>query len=184
MPRYPFSAMRVLTRRFAAQAGYSLVELMTVLGVVGIIMAIAAPSISNHIALQQIRGAGREVVTVLRESREAAMNEGAPRYVLFTPPSTYQVWRFDGSEWVAQTPQTDLGGSVSFSLADVTFPALPDEPVTGKPGVPEEAAYFDTRGRYPYNPAAPSSYSITLRGGLGRILTLTVHETTGQVTGL
>jgi hypothetical protein len=75
-----------------------------------------------------------------------------------------------------------LRNAISFSDADVTFPALLNHPVTGA-NVPENAAYFDTRGRYPFGSAA-STYSITLRARGGSTITLTLYTATGQVTGL
>lgn len=166
--------------------GYSLIEVMTVIAVVGIILVIAAPTIQNQIAVQEIRGAGREVVEVLRDARDSAMNEGVPRYVLFTPPRTYQIWRYDAAaaDWVPEEPPSPLPNTVEFSTSDVTFPAVIDAPTGTGESVPADAAYFDTRGRYPYADGAASSYTITLQGGVGRTITLTVWRNTGQVTGL
>jgi prepilin-type N-terminal cleavage/methylation domain-containing protein len=187
MSRYATFVMRRLAGRLHAPAGFSLVELMTVLGVVGIIMAIAAPTISSHIALQEVRGAGRGVVDVLRDARDSAVNEGVPRYVLFDwseTPREYQMYKFSGGSWVTDGELFRLPGSVTFDQADVTFPSVSDAPEGTGESVPQYAAYFDTRGRYPFDPLAGSSYEITLNGGLGRTVTLTVWRNTGQVTGL
>jgi prepilin-type N-terminal cleavage/methylation domain-containing protein len=187
MARYPFSVMRRLAGRLHAPAGFSLVELMTVLGVVGIIMAIAAPTISSHIALQEVRGAGRGVVDVLRDARDSAINEGVPRYVLFDwskTPREYQMYRFSGGSWIPDGGVFLLPSSVTFDAADVTFPAVSDAPEGTGESVPQYAAYFDTRGRYPFEAGSASSYTVTLHGGLGRTVTLTVWRNTGQVTGL
>lgn len=187
MSGYALSVMRRLAGRFRSPAGFSLVELMTVLGVVGVIMAIAAPTVQNHIALQEVRGAARGVVDVLRDARDSALNEGVPRYVLFdssTTPREYQVFRFSGGNWVPDGEVFELPGSVTFAAADVTFPAVADAPAGTGQSVPQYAAYFDTRGRYPFDPTQPSSYTITLHGGLGRTETLTLWRNTGQVTGL
>lgn len=176
--------MRALVR---SERGYTLVELMTVLGVVGILMAIAAPAIQNHIALQQIRGAAREVVTSLREARDSAVNEGVPRYVVFdvaSTPRTYQVWKYDGTDWVSESNVVPLPGSVTFSDADIEFPGLLNQPEAGADPVPANAAYFDTRGRWPHDGLADKDYAIILRGGVGRTVTLTYQKSTGQVTGL
>jgi prepilin-type N-terminal cleavage/methylation domain-containing protein len=176
--------MRALVR---SERGYTLVELITVLGVVGILMAIAAPAIQNHIALQQIRGAAREVVTVLREARESAVNEGVPRYVVFNvgaTPRTYQVWKYNGTSWVAESNAVPLPESVTFEDKDIEFPGLVDQPKAGAGPVPANAAYFDSRGRWPHDGEADRDYTITLRGGVGRTVTLTYQKPTGQVTGL
>ncbi|MGH2723134.1 MAG: pilus assembly FimT family protein [Actinomycetota bacterium] len=173
--------LRMLRRRLAGQRGMSLIELMVVLSVVGVLIGIAAPTISTHVALQELRGGAREVVEVLRNARDSAMNEGTPRYVLFIPPRSYRVYRFTGGQWAAITNQVPLGESVSF--AAVTFPQLDHVPVTGAT-VPLGAAYFDTRGRYPFEQGAPASHSITLAGGSGREIVLNLFRQTGTVTGL
>src|ERR671919_2007341 len=136
-PRYALSVLRGLAGRFRSPAGYSLVELMTVLGVVAILFAIAAPTISNHIALQNIRSAGQEVVTVLRESREAAINQGLPRIVRFNPAdATYQVFEYDpvAKTWMARSEVTPLPGGVTFADDDVDFPPLASTPEAGGAG--------------------------------------------------
>lgn len=161
----------------------SLIELMVVLGVMGVMIGIAAPTIHTHVALQELRGGAREVVEVLRNARDAAMNEGVPRYVQFVPPRSYRVHRFTGGQWVAATNLTPLGESVSFTGAGVTFPRLDDIPVSGA-WVPVDAAYFDTRGRYPFEQGAPASHSITLVGGAGRQIVLELYRQTGTVTGI
>lgn len=160
----------------------TIVELMVALIVVGILIAITAPTASSYIARQELAAAGRTTVEVLRDARDAAMNESEPRYVLFDPATdTYRVYRYDGAAWTPTMHPQSLGGTVSFTDADVSFPTLPDQPVAGV-SVPENAAYFDTRGRYPSGYA--SSYTLTLRGGGGRTLVLTLYTSTGEVTGL
>src|ERR671919_2850220 len=131
------STMTDFGRRLWEQAGYSLVELMTVLGVVSILFAIAAPTISNHIALQNIRSAGQEVVTLLRETREAAINQGLPRIVRFNPAdATYQVFEYDpaAKTWTARSEVTPLPGGVTFADDDVDFPPLASTPEAGGAG--------------------------------------------------
>jgi prepilin-type N-terminal cleavage/methylation domain-containing protein len=167
----------------AGQAGFTLIELMVALAVMGILMAIAIPTVTTHMALQEIQGSAQEAVDVLRDARDSAMNEGQPRYVLFIPgdPGSYQVKRYDDDSggWIQETPIVPLHGTVSFTDADVTFPLLADRPETGA-SVPENAAYFDTRGRYPFGSAA--SYTLTLHGRLGKTEVLTLYSQTGQVT--
>jgi len=166
----------------------TLIELMVSLFVVAILMAITIPTASTYIARQQLKASAREIVEVLRESREAAMNEAVPRFVLFEPEplSQYRVCKFDvaSNSWPAVSTCTpvELGNSVSFSEADVGFPPLANQPVAGAP-VPDNAAYFDTRGRYPFGTAA-ANYTLTLRARGGNSVTLTLHTVTGQVTGL
>jgi prepilin-type N-terminal cleavage/methylation domain-containing protein len=176
--------MNRLIRRLDDQRGMTLVELLVVLAVVSVLFAIAAPTISNHIALQHMRSSTQQVVDILRDARGSAVDEGQPRYVLFTPPRTIRMFRYDGTTWVAETQPEVLPSSVSFTDGEVTFPALADEPEAGPPAtpIPENAAYFDTRGAYPFSVGLEATYSVTLRGGVGRVETLVVHTGTGQVT--
>jgi prepilin-type N-terminal cleavage/methylation domain-containing protein len=174
-----------LIGRLSDQRGMSLVEMLTVLSIVGVLFAIAAPTISTQIAIQDLRGTTREILDVFRDARSSAVDEGAPRYVLFLPPRQYQVFRYDGATWVAEGDVVTFANSVSFSDAEVTFPALTDVPETGAPAVPDNAAYFGTRGGYPgEDDDIADMYSVTIRGGAGRVDTLTLHTDTGQVTGL
>jgi prepilin-type N-terminal cleavage/methylation domain-containing protein len=176
-----------IRKRTADQVGMTLIELMVSLFVVSILMAITIPTVATYIARQELRANAREVVEVLKDSREAAINEAVPRFVLFEPDiNSYRVCRFNAAtnSWPVTTAcaAKPLGNSVSFSDADVTFPALANHPVNGAT-VPANAAYFDTRGRYPFGSAA-STYTITLRSRNGDTVVLTLHTGTGQVTGL
>jgi hypothetical protein len=129
-----------------------------------------------------VRGSTQQIVDILRDARSSAVDEGAPRYVLFSPPRTVQTFRYDGTTWVAESQPEILPNTVSFTDAEVTFPALTDEPEAGAPAVPENAAYFDTRGGYPFDVGLAETYSVTLKGGVDRVETLVLHTGTGQVT--
>jgi type II secretion system protein H len=164
----------------AREAGFTLIELMVSLSVMAILMAIAIPSVATYMAQQEIRGSAQQVVDVLRDARDSAINEGQPRYVEFLPgdPGAYEIWRYDGDEWVLEEEEV-LHESVSFTNEDVDFPPIANRPVTGEQ-VPLNAAYFDTRGHYPSG--HPASYSLTLRGGMDRTETITLYTQTGQVS--
>jgi type II secretion system protein H len=168
---------RLASRRH--EAGFTLIELMVSLSVMAVIMAIAIPTMTTHMALQEIRGSAQQVVDVLRDARDSAVNEGQPRYVRFFPgePGSYEVRRYDGDEWVVEE-QATLHESVSFSNADIDFPELSNRPETGAQ-VPLNAAYFDTRGHYPFGSA--STYTLTLHGRMDKTEVLTLHSQTGQV---
>lgn len=172
-----------LSSRAADERGVTLVELMVTMLVVAVLMGIAVPTIQSQIQRQQLLGSARQVVDTLRTFRDSAVNEGVPRYVLFLPgtPGRLQPYRFDGTAWAAEGPEIVLGGSVGFAAADVTMPSVSGAPESGA-SVPADAAYFDTRGRYPEGYTA--SYTITLRGGLGRTVVLTLYAETGQVVGV
>lgn len=174
--------MDTLRRSHSDQRGFTLIELMTTLSIFGILMAIAVPAIQNQIAREQLVASARELRSVLRNARSAAVNEGVPRYVVLRPgtPGRYQVYRYAGSSWTPATNEVRLKGKVGFSDADITVPSVTDAPVSGA-AVPADAVYFDTRGRYPLGHTG--TYTMTLRAQLGDPLTLTLYPQTGQVTG-
>jgi type II secretion system protein H len=162
-----------------SDGGFTLIELMVAVSVMAVLMAIAIPSVANHMALQEIRASAQQVTDVLREARDTAINEGQPRYVLFDPSTVgYEVRRYDGSDWVLEEEEP-LHDSVSFTGEDVDFPALANRPEDGV-SVPENAAYFDTRGHYPFG-SAPS-FTLTLHGRMGKTEVITLYSQTGQVS--
>jgi prepilin-type N-terminal cleavage/methylation domain-containing protein len=170
------------------QRGFTLIEMLFVLLITAIMMGIGIPTIHVQISRTKLRASGREVLDVLRSTRDSAVNEGIPRYVQFTPPRTYRVFKYNpaaaggAGAWEPDRGTTTLDPSVSFTAAGVTFPTLSDTPVAGMT-VPEDAAYFGTRGRYP-STAAGGPYTIALVGGGGKTITLTLYNTTGQAVGL
>ncbi len=174
--------MHRLRERLNDQRGFTLTELMVLITIFGILMAIAVPSINQQISSQQLRSSARELVSVLRDARSAAINEGIPRYVILRPgtPGSYQVYRYAGGSWTPAHNEVRLKGKVGFTEADVTVPSVSGAPVSGA-SVPADAVYFDTRGRYPLGHSGV--FTITLRAQVGDPLTLSFYPQTGQVTG-
>lgn len=172
----------LLRRVLSPEHGVTVVELMITTLVMGVLMGIAVPTIQLQIARQELHGATRQVEQTLSAARNSALNDGIPRYVLFTPgtPGSLRLHRFDGSAWIADGNTVILSGSVGFTAQDITLPAVAGAPETGA-SVPADAAYFDTRGAYPLG--YPGPYTILLRGGSGRTATLTLYPQTGAVTG-
>lgn len=166
--------------RSRSEGGYTLTELMVTLGTFGVLMGIAVPTIQSQIARQEVQGSSRRLVEVLRGARDAAVNEGVPRYVLLRPgrPGSYQVYKWSGTAWVPDENEVHFPGSIGLEDADVTAPAVGGAPVAGA-SVPENAIYFDTRGRYPFGYSG--SYTITLRGRTSLTPVIRVYAQTGQV---
>jgi type II secretory pathway pseudopilin PulG len=69
--------------RLASSAGYTVVEALTVVGVVGAVAAFSAPSISRFKAKQEVQAATSQVGGMLQQVRARAAKEGIPYLVLF-----------------------------------------------------------------------------------------------------
>ncbi|MBI2898058.1 MAG: prepilin-type N-terminal cleavage/methylation domain-containing protein [Deltaproteobacteria bacterium] len=79
--------------------GYTLLELMLVVLLIGISMALAMPSISTAMAEQTQSNASLSVLDVFRTARSRAIQSGAPTLVLATAAPS-------GEFWILQAPQT------------------------------------------------------------------------------
>lgn len=64
-------------RKFA-QSGFSLIEVMITLGIIGIAMTIAIPSIQALLNNQKMKSAAFDLVTTVMQARSEAMKWGAP----------------------------------------------------------------------------------------------------------
>ncbi|WP_028444662.1 GspH/FimT family pseudopilin [Chitinimonas koreensis] len=60
----------------AGQAGFSLIEAMTVIGILAVIYAIAAPAMTAYVSNAQVAGLSAEIVTAMRVARAEAIRSG------------------------------------------------------------------------------------------------------------
>jgi prepilin-type N-terminal cleavage/methylation domain-containing protein len=87
--------MRARWRRHAAAtAGFTLVEAMIVVAVIGILAAVASPLMDGFFADVRLRAAARDVADTFRVARAEAIRTGTPHVVFFSaapaaaPPAT------------------------------------------------------------------------------------------------
>ena len=66
--------LRLTTRR---DAGFSLVEVLTVVGIIMILAAVAFPNIAGYMRRYQVRGATQQVATALQDARTRAIMRNA-----------------------------------------------------------------------------------------------------------
>ncbi len=66
-------------------SGFSLIELAVVLLVVGVLTALAVPSITRYRMSEQTRESAQVIATALRAARSAAIKEGVQHFVIFNP---------------------------------------------------------------------------------------------------
>ncbi len=81
--------------------GFTVMELMIVLGIFGLVVAASWGNIQSVIRQQRLLGATNEMATHLRLAREKAVAEGNNYVVTFRPGvNDYQVWDDEGSDTV------------------------------------------------------------------------------------
>lgn len=75
--------------------GFTLLELMVVVTIVGIVVALAAPQIGNALANRRTNELALEVVRIVRVGRSAAVGQGRA-YLLQVDPSTEELSLYRG----------------------------------------------------------------------------------------
>jgi prepilin-type N-terminal cleavage/methylation domain-containing protein len=83
------------TGRPARQAGFSLIEMLLVVGILGIVAAIAIPVSSTFIKQSQADGATSVALNALQDARERAIAERRNIQVNFVPPNRIRIERVE-----------------------------------------------------------------------------------------
>jgi len=81
------------------ERGFTITELLIVLGIIGISIAASWPSMQGLMQQHRLTGTTNELVTHLRLAREKSVAEGNNYIVTFRIPlNDYQVWDDEGSD--------------------------------------------------------------------------------------
>jgi type IV fimbrial biogenesis protein FimT len=110
-------------RNVAAQAGFTLVELLAVVTILSIAMAMAAPSFASFSSNQRLRGAATDLVTTLLAARSEAIKRNAQVTVSAAAVDGAANW---GRGWTATVPggqQIDRKEVVAGQIDGPTSPA-------------------------------------------------------------
>lgn len=75
-------------RRQPRERGFTMIELMMVLGIIGVIIAVAVPNIMEYLRTARIRSAATDVATALQEARQRAISRNVRFGVLLVARST------------------------------------------------------------------------------------------------
>jgi prepilin-type N-terminal cleavage/methylation domain-containing protein len=111
-----------LTARLKAQRGFSLIETMLVLGVMGVIAAIAVPMVGNNLAYYRLSGDARSNANAASLAKmRAASVFGHERLYVDITARTYRLetWDKATSTWIADGAASALSQRVTYSFGVV-----------------------------------------------------------------
>jgi type IV fimbrial biogenesis protein FimT len=127
--------------------GFTLIELMIVLGVMGVLMALAGPAMLDFILMQRLRSTNSQLVTDLQFARSEAATNNRYTYVRFNEVagsvSCYAI--YTGAAAGCNCTRSTVCGTTSQELRTVSFPADTKLRVRHSNAVGEEIIRFDPK---------------------------------------
>jgi type IV fimbrial biogenesis protein FimT len=160
--------------------GFTLIELMVVLAVIGVVLALAAPSFTGFLARKRVEGVAAELMTDLQLARsEAVARNAAVRLTFGTGCYVIHTVQTAGSTSCSQTGASSMGtGAVEIKTAQLstgtTAGFSPDNALTRIEFDPVRAAATVDGGN-----AATGSVTVTNSAGSGQ-LRVSVSAATGR----
>jgi type IV fimbrial biogenesis protein FimT len=110
--------MKIFTKK-----GFTLVELMIVMVVMGIISAIASPNFRQFMAERRLNGAARMVLSDLMLARQQAVVKNNNFKVFFSTNHNYTILDDGNNDGSAGTGETSTSRDIHQDYYDVTFAA-------------------------------------------------------------
>jgi len=149
-------------RLLGSNRGFTLFEMMTVLGIVGVMFAVAAPSISTMREEVNLVSVQREIMSILYVARSTAIATNASRLVVITPPRQIQI--------------KNQAGTITYSTQDLH--AYQGISLAG-PNPGAVTITYDARGLL--QPTSPVTLTVSNRNLQTK--TLTIYPTGRAVAG-
>lgn len=130
--------------------GFTLIEMMVVIGIIGIIMVIAIPNFAAMQAKARIRAGAYEIAQDLRQIRERALSLGREFTVDRVDERTYSVTNPDGNVYNYRLGAS-TGGNLKFGVGPTYAGGLPPEangpvPASGFDFLPTGSLILNGRG--------------------------------------
>jgi prepilin-type N-terminal cleavage/methylation domain-containing protein len=141
-------------QKFRSHAGFTLLELMTVVAIVGILTALGISSLRSYSRHEETRKMASTLANTLSEARAQAMNNGRNTYVVFAEPTNGLV-PFEAGEVAAIFTRNDDGTIASIKPV---FAAGSSNPNVTRYGAHGDTAMKDT-------PLPPDDQSTSLPDG-------------------
>jgi len=106
--------------------GFTLVEMMIVVAMLGILAAIASPNLQDYMRERRVSGAARQVMTDLMEARMKAAAENNRFKVFFLDNHRYKILDDNDNDNTEDTGETTTIKVVQNAYPDVTLSATAD----------------------------------------------------------
>ena len=141
----------------SVRPGFTLIEVLLVLGILGIFMLVAYPNIMNTLATRNLDNATREIQTFLQQTKLQAVDARIAHRVRFYQPGGGATWAYvmeslqGGGTWL-RTPSSPIK-TISTEFI-VTF-ALPVDGTSGDP-----VAVFSSLGMFPQYAVGQNSVTL------------------------
>lgn len=126
---------------FDREDGFSLLEILLVLAIMGVLAAMAVPMSGNAVRYVRISGDARDISNALAVTKmRAAAKFTKARLMVDLSANSYYVQTFDKTlgAWAAETGTTSLSPYVSFGYGSVTTPPSDTQTSIG------QSACYDT----------------------------------------
>lgn len=98
--------------------GFSLVELLVVLAILGVVIAVTVPASARFYESMQVRQAARTTLAILVAAREKAISSGRAQDVMVRP-ATRRLWSADRELEVPSSLRVEVHGAAELNHADV-----------------------------------------------------------------
>lgn len=106
------------------KSGFSFIELMVVVVIIGIILSIASPYYVDYLAEQRLKGAARMVMSDLMAARQKAVSMNQKIKISFGNTHAYGIWNdADNNGTVADNEGDNLVMDIYPAYYDITFGA-------------------------------------------------------------
>ena len=184
------------SRSFRSQAGFSLIDSLVVVAIVGLVAAIALPSTTSMMDGYKLKGNAQAINNMvgLAKMRAAARFSRARVYADFTARTfRLQVWNKTTSQWNDDSGVQTLADGVTFGFTGITQPPPNSQAAIGQsPACTNDAGgdiggtaciTFNSRGM-PVTNAQPPAGAVTGNSGLYVTDGSAVYGTTVSMTPL
>ena len=132
------------------QAGFTLLELMVVVTIIGVVAALAAPSIGTALANRRTNELALDVVRLVRNGRSAAAGHGVAHMLRVQDDGNFSLWRgtsdrCNSNEWATITADECLPTMPRCDMA--VFPVVGDSTYAATISGGARALCFEPSGR-------------------------------------